>query len=346
MHHGLVLVAAALTVLLAGTVLAAMVALAGTAVENGAQARIAADPQGIVRISAHYDAQGVPRADRQVRAALHEAFGRVPVTIRTALRAPAARSFDLPVLDAAGKPRPGGGVGVIALDPVREHARLSAGAWPEEAAGGAPDMLQTALHAGLARRLHAEVGDTVVLSASEGQKVRLEVTGLWHTGSRDSGLFRGLAGSSGGIDSLAVVSAPAFEASPALSGDALAGRLALPVTDGMAAEELGPLRDRLAALEAGDPARTVFRGRPATVEGAVAEAPLVAAIDRIETPMAVARSGMDIPAALLAALAAAALILTARQLTAGHGLHQRAAPQDRHAVPGASVTGSPAVRRS
>ncbi|MDF6042476.1 ABC transporter permease [Streptomyces sp. JH14] len=314
MHHGPVLVAAALTVLLAGTVLAALAALAGTAVESGAQARIAADPQGMVRITAHYDANGVPLADKEVRAALHEAFGPVPVTIRTALRAPAARSFDLPVLDAAGKPRPGGGVGVIALDSVREHARLSAGAWPEETAAGAPDTLQAALHEGLARRLHAEVGDTVVLSAAKG-RVRLEVTGLWHADGRDSTLFRGLTSSFGGLDSLTVVSVPAFEANSALSGDALAGWVALPVADGMAAEELGSLRDRLAALEAGDPARTVFRGRPAAVQGVVAEAPLVSAIDRIDTPMVVARSGMYIPAALLAALAAAALVLTARQLT-------------------------------
>ncbi|WP_051371364.1 ABC transporter permease [Streptomyces sp. 142MFCol3.1] len=317
-QHGLVLVAAALTVLVAGTALAALGVLAGSAVDRGAQARIASDPQGIVRITAHYRASGVPAADGRVRGALREAFGPVPVSVHTALRAPAARSYDLPVTEAAGRPRPPADkVGVVAVDSMRGDARLSAGAWPKGAAGGAPDTLEAALHIALARRLHVVVGDTVALSASRGdtvRKVRLEVTGLWRDTGREPGLLHGLTSSFGGPDTLAVVSVAAFEASPALCGDALAVWLGLPVTDRMPVAGLGSLRERLAAMAAGDPERTVFHGRPAGVRGVVVEAPLVDTVDGLQTPMVVARSGMYIPASLLAALAVAALVLTARQL--------------------------------
>ncbi|MEV6105975.1 ABC transporter permease [Streptomyces sp. NPDC051940] len=319
LHHGLVLMAAALTVLLAGTVLAALATLAGGAVESGAQQRLARDADGVVQVMADYDKDGASRADQAVRDALASAFGDVRHHVRTTMRAPAARPFDLPVLDTGGRPRPGGGVVVIAVSEAQQLARLTAGEWPAARAGAAQDGIQAALHESLGRRLHAEPGDTVVLSGFQGRRIRLEITGLWRANGREPAVFSSLTSSSGGPDSLALVSEQGFEAAPGLAGDALAGWFGVPDAYRLDAEDLGPLRDRVAAFAESDAKRVVFGGGSPAVEGVVVGAPLTEALDRIGTGMVVARSGMYVPAALLGALAVAALVLTARQLTEHRG---------------------------
>ncbi|MQY12897.1 hypothetical protein SRB5_30360 [Streptomyces sp. RB5] len=314
LHHGPALVAAALTVLLAGTVLAALGTLAGEAVESGARQRLARDPDSVVRVTADYDADGVPKADKAVRTALSSAFGGVPHHVRTAIRAPAGPSFDLPVLDADGEPRPGAGVVVAAVSEVRQLARLTAGEWPAEQGG-----TQAALHESLGRRLHAGPGDTVVLSGAGGRELRLRITGLWRANGRDPAVLSSLPGEPGRLNTLALVSERGFEATPALSGGALAGWFGVPDAHRLDAGELGPLRDRVAAFAESDSRRTVFGGGSPPVKGMAVNAPMTRALDRIATPMVAARSGMYVPAALLGALALAALILTARQLTEHRG---------------------------
>ncbi|MCX4911686.1 hypothetical protein [Streptomyces sp. NBC_00878] len=53
-HHGLVLGAAGLAVLLAATVLAALAALTEKAVEGGIQRRLASDAEAVVEVSGAY----------------------------------------------------------------------------------------------------------------------------------------------------------------------------------------------------------------------------------------------------------------------------------------------------
>ncbi|MEU8486817.1 hypothetical protein [Streptomyces sp. NPDC048641] len=103
-HHRLVLVAAGLAVLLAATVLAALAALTEKAVEGGVQRRPAADPAAVVEVSGGYRAAGGRELDRDVRAALDRTYAGVAHHTWSALRAPSARSTELPVVEAAGRP--------------------------------------------------------------------------------------------------------------------------------------------------------------------------------------------------------------------------------------------------
>ncbi|MBO0513263.1 ABC transporter permease [Streptomyces beijiangensis] len=310
-HHGAVLVAAALTVLVSGTVLAALAVLAGGAVESGAQERLAADPDSVVKVFAKYRADGLAPADAAVRGALAGAFKDVPVRTYPALRAPSARSMDLAVVGPGGKPLGSEAVGVVAFQGAARHAELVAGRWP---APGSGTEVPAALERSLAGRLHLGVGDTLRLSGAKATPVVLKVTGLYRGNGRDPGVWASLTSASRGVDSLAVVPEASFRAHPGLAGDALAAWIGVPDIGRLGVGEIQPLNRRLAAFEESDRRHAVFHGATPALESMAVSAPLTEAIDRIGTPMVVARSGLYIPAALLAALAAATLVLTARQV--------------------------------
>ncbi|MFD3563854.1 hypothetical protein ACFWVU_29955 [Streptomyces sp. NPDC058686] len=135
-HHRLVLVAAGLAVLLAATVLAALAALTEKAVEGGVQRRPAADPAAVVEVSGGYRAAGGRELDRDVRSALDRTYAGVAHHTWSALRAPSACSTELPVVEAAGRPRSDATVAVVALGGAGQHAELVSGRWPHD--GGDP----------------------------------------------------------------------------------------------------------------------------------------------------------------------------------------------------------------
>ncbi|WP_223777228.1 hypothetical protein [Streptomyces sp. 135] len=134
-HHGLVLGAAGLAVLLAATVLAALAALCEKAVEGGVQRRLAADREAVVEVAGPHRADGARRLDQDVRAALGRAYRDVPHHTWSALRAPAARGDELAVTEAAGRPRQDATLTVVAVEGAERHAALRAGRWPRPAPG-------------------------------------------------------------------------------------------------------------------------------------------------------------------------------------------------------------------
>lgn len=310
-HHLAVLVAAALAILLSATVLSALAALADHAVESAVRQRLAADTDIGVDVMGHYRAQDLPGGDKAVRAALDRVFGDVPHRTYTALRAPASLSSEYSVVRADGSVSGASSV-VLALPDPAAHARLTAGAWPGAAAGGGGPV-QVALSQGAAARLGLTVGATFGLQVGP-HRVAMRLTGSYLPAPGDPGVLAGMSSSFGTGDSLALVAPGAFTAQPALTADAVAAWIAVPDTARLTLDRIGPLRDRAARFAGSDTSLSVFQGRPPAMTDVYSTSRLPDVLGALSAPMAVARAGMDIPAALLAALATAALVLTARQL--------------------------------
>jgi predicted lysophospholipase L1 biosynthesis ABC-type transport system permease subunit len=332
-HHALVLCAAALAVVLAATVLAALAALTESAVEGGVQRRLAADQGAVLTVAgAHAEgggaaAAGYARTDAAVRDAVGRSFGSVPHRTSAALRAPAAFAAEFGVVDGGGRERDDVTVAVVSVEGVGADgtgaagtgagagdARLVEGRWPRAGrAAGAP--LESALPVDLAARLGVRPGGTFGVVLTEGQRVPARMTGSYDSGGGNPALWRGVTGSFGSTDRLVLVPRAAFLAEAGFTRDAKDLWLAVPRTEGLRLGGIEPLGDRLRTFTGSDTALSVFRGAkpPAGVKLTV-DGTLATALSRLETPIVVSRAGLYIPASLLAALAAAALVLTARQL--------------------------------
>ncbi|MGA5503824.1 FtsX-like permease family protein [Streptomyces umbrinus] len=311
-HHGLVLGAAGLAVLLAATVLAALAALTEKAVEGGIQRRLARDPGAVVEVSGAYRPRGAGEVDGLVRAAVDRAFGGVPHHTWSALRVPASRSAALSVTEADGRRRDDAVVTLVALQQPQRHAELVAGRWPR-AGGGDGMVVETAVSEVFAAELAVRPGDELRVQPDSGRQVRMRVAGLYRVGGRSPAVWASLSPTFRSPDSMVLVSRDALAAVPDLTRDADALWLGVPDVGGLGLGDIGPLQRRADAFGGSDVSLSVFRGAPITAE-LKARSTLDNALDDLTTPIAVARAGLYIPATLLAALAVAALVLTARQL--------------------------------
>ncbi|MBQ0851179.1 ABC transporter permease [Streptomyces sp. BH-SS-21] len=307
-HHGLVLGAAGLAVLLAATVLAALAALTEKAVEGGTQRRLARDPEAVVEVSGAYRPRGADEVDGLVRAAVGRAFDGVPHHTWSVLRVPAGRSAALSLTEADGRRRDDTLITLVAIQETRRHAELVSGRWPRAAAG----VVETALSEVFAAELAVRPGDELRVRPDSGPQVRMRVAGLYRAGDRSPAVWAALSPTFGTPDSMVLVPRRAIAATPGLSRDADASWLGVPDTGGLRLGDIGPLKRRADAFSGSDTSLSVFRGAPVTTELDV-RSTLDNALDDLTTPIAVARAGLYIPATLLAALAAA-LVLTARQL--------------------------------
>ncbi|MGW6275191.1 FtsX-like permease family protein [Streptomyces sp. NPDC055060] len=313
-HDGMVLGAAGLAVLLAATVLAALAALTEQAVEGGVRQRLAADREAVVEVAGRYDADGIRKLDPDVRAAVGRTYGEVPHHTRLALRAPAARNDELTVTEAGGRRREDATVSVVALEGARAHAALSAGRWPRTGRGGPADApVETVLTRAYAAELAVRTGDELSVRGAGGRPLRLRVVGLYGTEGRGPALWAGLSSTFGTADSIALVPRGAFTARPGLARDAGALWLGVPDARGLRLGDIEPLAERARRFGGSDTALSVHRGKERATELTVS-AGLRRALDRLTTPIAVARAGLYVPATLLAALAVAALVLTGRRL--------------------------------
>ncbi|MEU7583162.1 ABC transporter permease [Streptomyces sp. NPDC041068] len=312
-HHGLVLGAAGLAVLLAATVLAALAALSEKAVEGGVQRRLAADREAVVEVAGPHRAEGARELDRDVRAALGRAYGRVPHHTWSALRAPGARNGELAVTEAAGHSRQDATVSVVALEGAERHAALMSGRWPRAGEGPA---VEVALTEAVASRLAVRPGDGIEVRGAGERLVPMKVVGLYTAEERAPAVWASLSSTFGTAETIAVVPRRDFARSPALAGDARALWLGVPDADGLRLGDIGALQDRAARFAGSDASLSVLRGTYGGVDAddLTLSAGLRRALDRLTTPIAVARAGLYVPATLLAALAVAALVLTARQL--------------------------------
>ncbi|WP_399930651.1 FtsX-like permease family protein [Streptomyces kanamyceticus] len=310
-HHGLVLGAAGLAVLLAATVLAALAALFEKAVEGGVQRRLAADREAVVEVAGPHRADGARRLDQDVRAALGRAYRDVPHHTWSALRAPAARSDELAVTEAAGRPRQDATLTVVAVEGAGRHAALRAGRWPRPRAGS----VEVALTEAAAAELAVRPGDDVTVRGADERLVRTKVVGLYAAGDRSPAVWASLSSTFGTPDSVAVAAREAFAGSRGLAGDAAALWLGLPEAGGLRLGDIGALQDRAKRFAGSDASLSVLRGGGGPPgDDIIVSAGLRRALGRLTAPIAVARAGLYVPATLLAALAATTLVLTARQL--------------------------------
>ncbi|MFG2501936.1 FtsX-like permease family protein [Streptomyces sp. NPDC048441] len=325
-YHGVVLGAAGLAVLLAATVLAALAGLTEKAVEGGVRQRLAADRDAVVEVAGRYRADGVRQLDADVRAAMDRVYGDVPHRTRLALRAPAAHNDELAVTEAGGRRREDATVSVVALEGARRHADLVAGRWPRGGSGGLGGSggaggsgrsdggpVETVLTKAFAAELAVRNGDELSVRGAGGRLVRMRVVGLYATEGHGPAVWAGLSSTFGTADSIALVPRGAFTARPGLTKDAGALWLGVPEARGLRLGDIGPLTERARRFGGSDASLSVLRGREPAVD-LTASAGLRRALDRLTTPIAVARAGLYVPATLLAALAVAALVLTGRQL--------------------------------
>ncbi|WP_052397055.1 ABC transporter permease [Streptomyces sp. NRRL F-5123] len=313
-HHLAVLLAAALAILLSATVLSALAALADRSVQSAVRQRLSTGTGADtgVDIFGRYRPQDLAGGDKAARGALDRVFGDVPHRTYTALRAPASLSSEYSLLRADGALSGASSV-VVALPDPAAHARLTAGGWPQAGAGRPGAPLQAALSQPAAARIGLGVGDSFQLQVGL-HRVALRLTGIYAPAPGDPGVLAGLSSSYGTTDSLALVAPGAFTAQPALTADALGAWMGAPDTSRLTLGAIGPLHDRAARFAGSDTAVSVFQGRPPAMSGVYTFSRLPDTLAALSAPMAVARAGMDIPAALVAALATAALVLTARQL--------------------------------
>ncbi|MEV8593295.1 FtsX-like permease family protein [Streptomyces sp. NPDC052012] len=306
------LVAAGLAVLLAATVLAALAALTEKAVEGGAQRRLGRDPDAAIGVTGPHRERDARTVDTLVRAAVDRTFGGVPHHTWSALRVPAARSAQLTVTEADGRRREDARVSLAALQDTRRHTTVVAGRLPRPAGGGGP--LETALSDVFAAELDVRPGDDLRIQPAMGPQLRLRVVGLYRPSERSPAVWAGLSSTTFGTsDSVALMTRQALTAAPRLAEDAGALWLGVPDAARLRLADIGPLRERADRFAGSDVARSVHRdARPTT--SLRASSTLDNALDDLATPIAVTRAGLYVPATLLAALAAAALVLTARRL--------------------------------
>jgi hypothetical protein len=312
-RHGLVLAAAAATVLLAGLVLAVLAALTESSVDSGVAAALAADPTAQVRVTMPSQAGGSASADRQVRAALGHAFTPVPEDLATGLLG------QLP-LTATSVPGQSGAAGLslfplaIATSTAAGHADLDAGSWPGAGGPAVDGTVFAAVPVSLARELGLHPDSVLQVADALGHAVRIRVSGVFRPVGAAAfwpAMAGDPAGTSGTADRLLVVSPSALTGTAAFSGHVLAEWTALPDASYMVAADLPRLADRISALSDGvrQPGRVV----PAD---ATVQTDLAGTLRALIGPSVVARSCLYLPTALLAALALVTVGLTGRQLAA------------------------------
>ena len=170
--HRLALAAAALTVVLAATLLAALAAFSATVSSHAVRTSLTGNPGTTISVNATVDsAATVPAVGGKLRTSLSSALGGVPVTVWGAA---SSDYLDLP----RGIGLANAQTHLISLTALYAHAALVAGSWPTVVSGSA--AVPAAVPAGLARSLHLAAGQTVRLHESvTGAPVDVRITGIF-----------------------------------------------------------------------------------------------------------------------------------------------------------------------
>ncbi|MFF8773113.1 FtsX-like permease family protein [Kitasatospora sp. NPDC015120] len=316
-RRGPVLAAVAVSVLVATAVLAAVAGLARSAATAGVHQRLAADAGRSVEVSGRWSAQGLPAADRAVRAALARTMAGTPFRTETAVRGAAAVGLPLP---PAARQRADDTVLAavpVSLPGADRYARLRSGRWPDapDSTPAADGTLRVALPADAADRLGADSGATLVVRhPGTGEPLTLAVTGVYRPDPDAAALWTGLGGADGAGRPLLLADGAALTALPGYGDRTLAVWLALPDTGRSSLSDLAALRDRVAVLTRSDTGRSVYRGAEPALADTTVSSTLPAVVDGQVLPALTVRSEVAVPGALLALLAAVVLVLTARRL--------------------------------
>ncbi|MFJ5885179.1 ABC transporter permease [Kitasatospora cineracea] len=305
-QHGVVLGAAAVTVLLAVAVLAALTALTGSSVTEGMRQRLAGDPRLSLSVSGRYEDGADEKADAQVRAALRRALPGATAQVEEVLHT--SIPLTLPTSGAEAEASTGLPVTPLAVADPQRFAELTQGAWPAGAG-------QVALSESVARRLGVSAGGTVPMVRANGV-LPVTVSGVYRQVPGSEPLWRAWAVSSSlkGSEGVALASRELLRTNPALRGELDVQWTALPDPGRLRVDGLAALRSRVERLTGGDAAKAVFRGAEPSVDALRAFSDLPVALDELRSPMMVARSGMLVPVTMLGVLSAVTMVLTARQL--------------------------------
>ena len=224
--HRLALAAAAVTVMIAATMLAAFASFSATVSSHSVRTSLAASPGTTISVTASLSsAADATRAGTRLGASLRRALPGVPVTVWTAA---STDYLDIP----PGRGLPNGETHVISLAALPSHAVLLSGSWPgSRAHGGGAGAVPAAAPLAVARGLHLAAGTTIKLRDSiTGARVSVRITGIfrplgaaspyWLLGSASAGvqLSGGFAEYGPLVTSPAVMAAGRFPvASAALS---------------------------------------------------------------------------------------------------------------------------------
>ena len=148
--HRLALAAAALTVVLAATLLAALAAFSATVSSHAVRTSLTGNPGTTISVNATVSsAATVPAVGGKLRTSLSSALGGVPVAVWGAA---SSDYLDLP----RGTGLANAQTHLISLTALNAHAALVAGSWPTVVSGSA--AVPAAVPAGLARSLHLAAG--------------------------------------------------------------------------------------------------------------------------------------------------------------------------------------------
>ncbi|MFD5401565.1 FtsX-like permease family protein [Streptomyces griseorubiginosus] len=324
-----------MTVLLCATALAALAALAGSSVQDGAVRRLAGRVDAQASVSASFRAGGMADADRGVRGAVERVFAGVPQ--RTYVGLLGVSPVSVTRIGAEGGPLrvPGaGGLHPVAVQDAGRFGKLVSGRWPDGAAdapaaafaslpevpvgAGSAEPVDAAVPDALARRLGVGPGTALRVEDAFGRAVTVRVTGVFRARG-GVGFWPAMAGDLApgqtADQRLLVVSAPALNGSAVLNGHLTAHWSAQPDFSRIDAADLAGLRDRLRAFSGSRTDVSVFGGRQPSLDDLSVVSGLPGAVDDLTVPMVAARSSLYLPSVMLAALALATLVLAARQLT-------------------------------
>ncbi len=321
--HRPLLAAALLAVLLTTTVLATLTAYS-TAIGDAALRHALANPRDAAATTLLVKAESLPEggraaADAAVRRAAERAYDGLPVTLRTLARSgpyglpPSLRPADRRAKEEADLTH------IAALD--RTQVRLTEGRMPAARPAG-PDI-EVALPVAAARDLGLRPGARLTLdNRLKGPPARVLVTGLYRPADTSAPYWQldELAGR--GVVTVHFTTYGPLLADPAvLSGGRVSagpvGWLASADFSGMTTGRIDALRTAMKAGVAALPSAPALHG------SATAAGNLPATLDRVERSLFVSRSTLLVVILQLALLAACALLLVARLLTADRAAETR-----------------------
>ena len=322
----LVIIAAALTTLVAATLSATFAVFSGVSLPRAVRANLTRANGTALVVSGQAGAGQIAAYTTLLRQQIHAALGGTPFAFDAA-----EWSDPLGFVGGAGPSPPAGAGGntpnaeAAALGGITAHAVLVAGRWPGAVRAGQP--VPAALPATAAALLHARAGDELRLrDRVSGRLVLFRLTGLYRPRQ-----LTGPAAGYWGLDDISssgsvtaggfttygplTVPAAAFAGPPAGLRPGPAGPLTVSSGSWVAQPEMARIPDgRFSQVAAGVSGLAQSLAQSSTLSNLTLTTSLPAVLSGTQSDLSVARSLLVICAILVALLAAAALLVVARLL--------------------------------
>jgi hypothetical protein len=304
--HRLALGAAAVTVMIAATMLAAFASFSATVSSHAVRTSLTGNPGTTISVTASVSSTAdATRAGTKLATSLASALPGVPLTVSAAV---SSDYLDIP----HGRGLPNAETHVISLAALPSHAVLVSGSWPGSGApGGAAGSVPAVAPLAAARGLHLTAGTTIKLRDSiSGSPIIVRITGIYRP-LRPASPYWLLGSASSGVQ----ISGGFAEYGPLVTSPAVlaTGRIAVAsaawsVVPGVSKLGTGGLQALASRLQAdvnglnqlpGAQDVTVSTGLPGLLSG-------------LGTALVVARSQLAIGATILLVIAGATLALATR----------------------------------